>query len=628
MMFLVVMVTTCVLCANGMRPTKTYERAMTAAVEAEEELHICRSRDSAERLKDAGCFEAACRRHPYNASWWKQLGALRLMSSQLIAAERAFNSSASTILEAQGFAGPLAKTDGLSPVSMLKLYRRREPEGGYELAKAWFKSLVLSHHLTHAKKILADFMDLLYPDDRTFQYRELGAIADVAAIRAEGKTGSVKCSICLLVEEVPFAVEKWANRMLSGVLLAPPKARQEAKEFMIKHCGHALPYTVSYTLRDMVQFISMCAIKSGEIKSMIKADGPQALSRGYLALDRTAVHQLAALGMDYPLRHIVAAHPDVLAKTDNFGRTPLHYAAAHHQARTFALLASLGANAGAKDAGGVTPVALACSNMRERFQEVAPPNACSGLAPVTERIVEDEDEEVDTSGGGYDGAVHQGEPACPLDVRAHDGLSHDTLVAEFLLSSRPVVLRSMPRKQQDLLSRKQLLKHGDVWARHEPVPRAEHHGLPAHSANRSIAEHLKNSRAGDSFLSVEAHAKHPLYRSLRYIPDRLVPKADGYTSAKDSIPMLMVAGPGAATTHSIADEHVLYLVPHGRLVFHLHPPSTAYVSAFRAQGNTTDVGEVRCTLQGGDMLVVPSLWSRAFRSLSESAVVERRFYWK
>ena len=412
-------------------------------------------------------------------------------------------------------------------------------------------------------------------------------------------------------------------------MLATHDGHNEARQFMNKQCGFALAQQPSYTAAELIRFVTGCALKVDPITAALQDDGRQALTKGYLALDRTVAHQMAALGIDYVLRKLVEHAPDVIHVTDNFGRTPLHYAASNRNPSTFALLSSSGADTRAQDAGGVTPLALACATMRSKLEQVAPPGVCASERAVTEHIVEEEDDDCDTTGGGFEGAGHREGGGCSsIDARSLSGISHDTVVAEYLLSSRPLILRSVPLKVQRMLRRSALVD-SVVFVRNEEVPRSEHFGRSVHSANMSLGEFIASETATD-FATVETPKGHPLHRKVRFIPETLVnPTKDrGYTSARDSVPLFIAGKRGATSNHAIAEGHVMLAVAHGRVLAFLRPTSSALSSAHSAMSNVTVDDEVRCTLQGGDVLVVPAMWSRAISGLSDFVGFERRVDWR
>ena len=97
---------------------------------------------------------------------------------------------------------------------------------------------------------------------------------------------------------------------------------------------------------------------------------------------------------------------------------------------------------------------------------------------------------------------------------------------------------------------------------------------------------------------------------------------------RESIPLLSISGKLAATNHVIADAHSLFMLAHGRVTAVLHSPTHAITTGYGVMLNVTSPRALRCVLRGGDILVVPSLWSRAFVSHSESVAIVRRFYWR
>jgi hypothetical protein len=438
--------------------------------------------------------------------------------------------------------------------------------------------------------------------------------------------------VATIAEEFPFAAETIAAHFLSAPLTSVGAAgRDETVADARKRCGMTLTYKASYTVAEVVHYLAMCVAKSGAMQRSIDEDGEQRVAATYMALARTAAHQLAALGADYLLRRLITKYPGLIEATDNMGRTPLHYAAAHQHASTMALLVKAGASMAAKEAGNMTPIEMACTtpSMRKAFEEVAPPGICKGVAQGAEgRLFEEEDDDCDLSGGGWadaDGAASQ--QSSPFDARTGDALSHFDLMGRYTLSSRPVILRAVPAKMQKLLRKSPFLRrHGDVWVRREVYPRAEHYGTAAESFNTTIRDFLMNT--DDRFGVVEVSKRHPLYDTLNYMPDALLPKS-GFTTVSDTVPLLIIAGAGARTNHVAAGDHIAHSVLHGRQTFLLSPPPTARTTRARAMWNVTDETVQRVTLQAGDMLVIPMLWSAAFASeTSESVAVQRRFLWK
>ena len=639
--------------AAAMKPTKVYRKAMENAMDAESFLLTCRAKNYDEHLKDIQCFAKALETFAYNASWSKQVSALYVMTAQRRNAYKLFNQSLYTILDAQGFTGDKVKDLNFSPVSWLKLYHAREKEGSLELAKVWFQKLQYEHRNLVAQSVIREFIEPLEDyQESTDLFRTLGSIADVVNVKMEwrqwkeetrrkkGKKITKKereLTINIVAEEIQRMSEELANRWLSARATVTPEGRNESVEFSKKMCGIEHGFKGSYTVAEMTHYLTMCVAKWGNLKDTLTKEGAP---HTYGALMRTPLHAVASIGSEYLVRALAEKFPELLLTLDNFGSTPMHYAAAHGNRRAISTLLRAGGLSllQHKDAGNFSPMQIACRNekFRQEFetmlgQDFSLPRACSTVDPL-DRIHDDEvdDEELDdvVNGGGWAGAAHSPETsACSFDVRSGSSMSHHELVGTYLHSSRPVVLRNIiPAKVRLLLQRQQLLEHyASLSLREEHFPAAEIYG----GALRRIVE-LKewiNSHE-DTFATVEVPKRHKLSKALEWLPAKLLPDGEGYTALDDSWPMLVIAGKHAATNHAFRSAHTAFSLSHGVQHWSLAPPFLARSSRGRLQPNITDDAVYKCTIHGGDVLVIPALWSAAFWSAGESIGVMRRFIWK
>jgi tetratricopeptide (TPR) repeat protein len=644
-----------VLAASAMRPTKVYEKAMENALDAEKFLLKCRAENHDENLKDIACFREALKTFAYNASWSKQISALYVMTAQRQEAYRHFNTSLYTILDAQGFTDKkvMAGTAHFSPTSWLKLYHAREKEGGLELAKVWFQKMLYEHRNEEAQKIIKEFIEPLEDyKDSTDLFRSLGSIGDVINTKMEwrkwkdesrrkkGKKVTkreAELTINIVAEEIQRMSEELANRWLSARLTMVPEGRNESLGFFKKMCGVDHAWKGSYHVSDMTHFLNLCVVKWGNLKDTLLLDG---LPGTYGALMRTPLHSLAVIGSDYVIRAVAEKFPELILTLDNFGSTPLHYATAHGNRRAISTLLRAGGLSllKHKDAGNFSPLQIGCRNakFRDDFEamlakDFSLPNACATVDPL-DRIQDDEteDEELDgmANGGGWANAAHNPETSsCSFDIRSGASLSHHELVGSYLHASRPVVLRNViPAKIRKLLQRKELLaKHPSLSLREESFPGAQLYG----GALKGIVE-LQDwvYNHNDSFATVEVPKRHKLSHVLEWLPSRLLPEHEGYTALDDSWPMLVLAGQQASTNHVYRSAHTAFSLSHGVQHWSLTPPFLARTSRGRLQTNITDDSVFKCTIHGGDVMVIPALWSAAFWSVGESVGVQRRFIWK
>ena len=81
----------------------------------------------------------------------------------------------------------------------------------------------------------------------------------------------------------------------------------------------------------------------------------------YMAVRRSAAHQLAAVGATALLQPLVEAVPALLHEEDNLGRRPLHYAVVNMHTATARMLLRHGADAQAKDGSGFSAIDHACA---------------------------------------------------------------------------------------------------------------------------------------------------------------------------------------------------------------------------------------------------------------------------
>ena len=144
--------------------------------------------------------------------------------------------------------------------------------------------------------------------------------------------------------------------------------------------------------------------------------------------------------------------------------------------------------------------------------------------------------------------------------------------------------------------------------------------------------------------TIEAPARHPLNSALKWVPEVLVASrgSAGYTTLMDThVPLLLVAlGKHAATNEVARDHFLMTAVIHGRLDALMRPPRTARTTAAVVTANEFDEARrapalqpvqataMRCELREGEILVVPPLWSTAWRSHGESVALQRRVSWK
>lgn len=638
----------------AIKPTKVYLRAMEAALQAETDLGVCRARTVSELISEVGCFEQALGKFAYNASWAKQLGALYVMSAQRTKAYKNFNHSYITILDAQGMLNQILPSN-ISNVAWLKLYHTREKDGALELAKVWFQSLQMEHRNVDAKHIIDEFIEPLEDySESTDMFRSMGSVTDVIKIkrewrrwkeevrRAKGKKVSKhekESTISVTAEEIPRMAEELANRWLSAPLTIHRDGVQQSMNFSRASCGVGFQYKSMYTASEMVHYLSMCVAKWGELRQHLKEEGEPI---PYGSLLRTPLHALAPFSTEYLIRVLTETHPSVLSIMDNFGATPLHIAAANGNRRGMtAIIRAGGADMlHVKDAGSFTPIKLGCSNPSFRTamdsflkDELKLPDGC-GPHTLMEKFADDAAEEDDEAeenedGGGWEGAKSDEDGVdCQFDVRAGNSLSHHELIGRYLHSSRPIVLRNViPAKFRKLLRKKSLREgqNGAMFVRREEFPGAELYGGKLFGIV-NVSGWMKNS--SKVFGTIEVNKRHYLSQELRWMPKRLIPSSDGYTTTDDSWPLLVMAGKGANTNNVFRSSHYFFALVHGRQEWRVQPPFESFVTRDAVDWETKDTASLRCNIQPGDVVVLPQLWGAAFRSKGESVGIGRRFVWK
>jgi hypothetical protein len=643
----------CAMCVLSvpMKPTKVYLRAMEAAMDAEDALLICRSANFTEHLKDIECFQRALKHFEYNASWAKQAGALYVMTAQRRKAYAQFNHSYHTILDAQGMINN-AKVPSMPPVTLLKLYHAREKAGSLELAKVWFQALQMEHRTGEAKKLIDDFIEPLEDySESTDLFRVVGSIVDVVKVKQEwrrwkaqerakrGKKATNKekeTTINIVAEELLRMAEELSNRWLSAPLTATQKGRDESLAFSKSSCGIGFVFKDTYTIAELVQYLSVCLAKWGELRQHLEQEGTP---EPYGALLRTTLHTVAAYGTEVVVRTLVESFPDLVRVVDNFGSTPLHIAAAHGNRRAMHVLAKVGGMEVMKhkDAGGFSPLHLGCSNKYFRGEMVAlmekhfgVTEAC-GPYTITEKFADDtiEDDEDDTltAGGGWKGAEYRGEHDCAFDVRSGTSMSHHELIGRYLHSSRPIVLRGViPAKIRQAMQRKQFIPaYHDLWLRDEDIPAAELYGNVLHNIT-TIRGWTKNNTG--KFGTIEVNKRHALSKLIHWLPEKLVPPKDGYTTTDDSWPMLILSGKGARSNYVFRSSHYAHAVVHGVQHWTVVSPVSARTTNHAMRIDESEPNSMKCTLQSGDFLVLPATWGGAYWTPGESIGFSRRFIWK
>lgn len=633
-----------------MKPTKVYLKAMEAAMDAEDALLVCRSANFTEHLKDIECFLSALRHFEYNASWAKQAGALFVMTAQRQRAYQHFNKSYHVILDAQGMINN-PKVPQMSPVTLLKLYHAREKAGSLELAKVWFQALQMEHRMGEAKKLIDDFIEPLEDySESTDLFRVVGSISDVIKVKQEwrqwkeeerrkkGKKTASKekdTTINIVAEELLRMSEELANRWLSAPLTITAVGRNDSLAFSRSSCGIGFAFKDTYTAAEMVHYLSVCIAKWGELRRYLQEEGSP---EPYGALLRTTLHTLAAYGTEVTTRVLMEVYPDLVRVVDNFGATPLHIAASYGNKRALTVLAKVGGLEGLKhkDAGGFSPLHLGCSNQffRQTMEEIVEQQfglvkPC-GPFTIREKFADDavdDDDETMVDGGGWKGATYKGELECAFDVRSGTSLSHHELVGRYLHSSRPIVLRGViPVNIRKALERKQFIpQYHDLWIRSEEYPAAELYGGKLFNVT-NIRAWTKNN--DNMFGSIEVNKRHALSKLLHWLPERLVPKTEGYTTTDDSWPQLILSGKGARTNYVFKSAHIVHAVVHGVQHWTVVAPQSSRTTRDRMRLDEPQPDSMRCTLQSGDVLVLPALWGSAYHTAGESIAFNRRIIWK
>jgi hypothetical protein len=645
-----VFLTACVL-AVPMKPTKVYLNAMKAALDAEDELLVCRAAHFSEHLKDIECFVNAIKHFEYNASWAKQAGALYVMTAQRRKAYAQFNHSYHTILDAQGMINN-PKIPPMPPVTLLKLYHAREKESSLELAKVWFQALQMEHRIGEAKKLIDEFIEPLEDySESTDLFRIVGSVVDVIKVKQEwrkwkegvrqkkGKRASKKekeTTINIVVEELLRMSEELSNRWLSAPLTITPVGRNESLIHSRASCGIGFAFKDEYTLREMVHYLSVCIAKWGELRQHLELEGPP---EPYGALLRTTLHTVAAFGTEVTTRALSETYPDLVKVVDNFGSTPLHIAAAHGNRRAMNVLAKAGGMEVMKhkDAGGFSPLHLGCSNkfFRNEMEELMEKEfgiakACGSFTiyeKFSDDTTEDEDDDELIPGGGWKDADYRGDHDCAFDVRSGTSISHHELIGRYVHSSRPIVLRGViPKNIREAMQRKQFIPvYHDLWIRSEAFPAAELYGGTLHNIT-SIRAWTKNNSG--MFGSIEVNKRHALSKLLHWLPERLIPAKDGYTTTDDSWPMLTLSGKGARTNFVFRSAHYAHAVVHGVQHWTVVSPVSARTTSHPMRLDEPVPNSLKCTLQSGDVLVLPATWSGAYWTPGETIGFSRRFIWK
>lgn len=636
-----------------MKPTKVYLKAMESALDAEDQLLLCRAAAVGDHLRDIECFKSALRKFEFNATWAKQIGALYVMTAQRREAYRNFNHSYITILDAQGMLG--AKIPQSIPaVSWLKLYHSREKAGSLELAKVWFQALQMEHRTASAKEIIDEFIEPLEDySESTDLFRIVGSIVDVVKIKQEwrkwkeevrakkGKKASKsekELTVNIVAEELLRMSEELSTRWLSAPLTISPQGTNESLKFSRDSCGIGFSWKDSYTSLEMIQYLTVCLAKWGELRTHLEREGTP---HPYGALLRTPLHTLAAFAPEYVIRSLTELYPDLIKMVDNFGATAMHVAAAHGNKKALNVLFKSPDAKGLltfKDAGGFSPLHLGCSNPFFRSQmtelvskEFGMENPCAAFT-VYEKFADDvteddEDDEISPGGGWSDAVYHGDSPECAFDVRSGTSLSHHELIGRYLHSSRPIVLRNViPKKIRKALEKKTLLKnHGSLRVRKEEYVAAELYG--GHLDGICTIEEWARNASG-TFASIEVNKRHTLSSTLHWLPEKLVPSGEGYTTTDDSWPKLVIADKAARSNFVFRSAHIAHAVVHGVQHWTLSSPISSRSSRDQYRTDVAERNSLKCTLHSGDVLVLPALWGSAFWSVGESVAIARRFIWK
>lgn len=654
---LAVVLMMCCAHAIPMKPTKVYLTAMERALDAEEALLVCRAANFTERLKDLECFKTALNAFAYNATWAKQAGALFVMTAQRKQAYKHFNHSYNTILEAQGIINNVKIPRSIPPASWLKLYSTREKAGSLELAKVWFQSLQMEHRTTEARKLIDEFIEPLEDySESTDLFRIVGSVVDVVKVKQEWrkwkeeerkkkgkKTSSShtkESTVNVVAEELLRMSEELSNRWLSAPLTISATGLEESQEFSRATCGVGFQFKDSYQITELTHYLGVCVAKWGDLRKHVTEEGPP---MPYGALLRTPLHALAGYATEYVVRVLVEAYPQLVKVVDNFGSTPLHMAAATGNLRAMkTMLKADGAGIAdlkQSDAGGFSPLKLACSNtfVRSAMEELMLTmyNEKGACGPHTLRetfadATTEEDDDDDSSivvGGGWKDAIHRDEPECGFDVRNGNSMSHHELVGRYLHSSRPIVLRGViPVSVRRSLQRKHFLpQYHDLWVRHEEYPAAELYGGKLLNIT-TILSWSKHSNG--TFASIEVDKRHALSKLLHWLPEKLVPKKEGYTTTDDSWPLLVLAGKGATTNFAYRSAHYAHAVVYGVQHWTVVSPVSARSTRQKMRLQESEKNAIKCTLHSGDVLVLPAQWAAAYWSVGESIGFSRRFIWK
>ena len=333
-------------------------------------------------------------------------------------------------------------------------------------------------------------------------------------------------------------------------------------------------------------------------------------------------------------------YPPLIQQKDNFGSTPLHMAASSCNKKAVSALLRLGGGAQLKekDVGGFTPLQLGCQNtlFRKAFEETiqrelqipAPCSTVDMTGKFKEDMIEDDDDDGLSPGGGWRDAAWDGaDDRCDFDVRSGSSMSHHELIGRYPRSSRPIVLRNViPAFIRRAMQKEELMQHyGDMWVRSEEYPAAEHYGGRLYNV-APLESWLQHPNA--TFASVGVLRRHKLSKLLDWAPHRLMPEGDGYTAYDDSFPVLVIAPPKGVTNHVFRSSHFFSALVHGVQSWAIAPPHVSKMTKDPWQPTLGDDNLLRCTLQSGDVIVVPSLWSSAFKSQGESVSIQRRFVWK
>jgi len=600
-----------------------------------------RRRRSSSYHDSIDCFESAVDSFPLNATWYKKLGTLHLLTGRPTKTAWYYNQSVSLLFENAKYktSDEFLLADG--GLQFLRLFKMRDHATAIEVTKLTAFNYTLRSRLSDAwnlyeKLLLAD--DGMVEDDPQL----LWSYAETLASQGQWelvppileRLGNLEAAmtglppVLLTLRLLSDAADLAARRLLFLPLRNASKAdRQASSDFIRTYCGRGdLPPSPTYSRTSIVVFSVECFLHqlsksdSSLAKLLEKETAVLKKDRGGF-LQATPLHAVASLGGEQTdlLKKLVRMGVEVDATT-RFGHTALHIALAHGHFATARFLQLQKASLVAKDVRQLTPLELACKHVWQDRKELA---RSIGEDPRSDPCDWDEDTELflrvkqkprKDQGGWEAGATSEAvgktlkevlEAPLPLpgddgeaqvDIRKGD-LAGSDLLMDYLLTGRPVLLRGCyPNKLAKEFRKQTLLEsHGKMRGQVELFPSAELYGV-AGGRTANLSTFVEEAREGSEALPKSFAEELPRIdrRRLAEYVSSVVPRNhpltnltswqppfltfEGFTYNDTQAAQLQVGPPGSGVPASILTTAIVFVMPFGARRWFLSPPPHAFAS--------------------------------------------------